>query len=88
MVLPKGYNTFHSHPSGIGVNCSRYVQSPSNTDIAAIGQTYQYNSNGFITGVTTHTGYVFGKGNGTVYIYNSSGVQATLPISKFVKFKE
>ena len=27
--------------------------------------------------------YVFGRGNGTVYIYNDQGVIATLPQSRF-----
>lgn len=28
--------------------------------------------------------YVFGRGNGTVYIYNNQGVRATLPSAQFV----
>lgn len=65
--LPNGVSTFHSHPSGtIAENGSGNIfeesrvhffeQSPSKLDIE--------NAEGF-----TH--YVFGRGNNTVYIYNS-----------------
>jgi hypothetical protein len=38
---------------------------------------------------TPRTNYVFGRGNGTVYIYNSnSGVQATIPQKYFVTPKQ
>ena len=78
-------NIFHSHASGslyptidlneIGTtigreyNVKRWTQEPSPSDMK--------NCNG-------RTRYVFGMGNKTVYIYNQSGVQATMPIDRFV----
>ncbi|HXU27889.1 MAG TPA: hypothetical protein VN698_11715, partial [Bacteroidia bacterium] len=82
---------FHSHPSGTFVaggqqqaepgsysiststTVSHYVQAPSEIDISNIGN---------------KTGYVFGMKSGTVYIYNSSGIQATIPINRFVNPKK
>lgn len=77
--LPNGVSTFHSHPSGtIAENGSGNIleesrvhffeQSPSKLDIE--------NAEGF-----TH--YVFGRGNNTVYIYNSQGVQAVISMKRF-----
>ena len=85
---------FHSHASGsvsvtTGGNSSSsytsttlgggttttysFVQTPSQTDI-----------NNTPSG---QTNYVFGKGNGTVYIYNSAGTQAQIPEKRFVNLK-
>ena len=64
-------STFHSHPSGTSGNFS-FFQTPSKADINNAGN---------------RTNYVFGRGNGKVYIYNSSGVQAVLPYDSFVNFK-
>ena len=38
--------------------------------------------------VWTDSNYVFRKGNGTVYIYNSAGTQAKIPEKRFVNFKK
>ena len=76
-------STFHSHPSGSVVDVSgtgmtqtrtthSFTQSPSPIDISAAGN---------------RAHYVFGRGNGTVYIYNSQGVQATIPQKYFVNPK-
>lgn len=74
----------HSHPSGTksvttggGANTiggtqttnSSFRQAPSSTDVSNAG---------------TNSNYVFGRGNGTVYIYNNTGVQATIPQKYFV----
>lgn len=71
--MPSGYPTFHSHPSGTirypNGGESGYDQYPSTVD--------KNMAEGF-------TNYVFGKGNNTVYIYNSQGVQAILPMRRFV----
>jgi len=73
--------SFHSHASGTyspmvdfnsygqSVETKFWYQSPSPTDISNAG---------------SRTNYVFGRGNGTVYIYNSQGVQATIPQKYFV----
>jgi RHS repeat-associated protein len=83
--LPKGKTTFESHPSGdivegpvsdfgrqtIGATTTyRFTQSPSSTDMNNAGNV---------------TRYVFGMGNQKVYIFNSNGVQATIPMENFVK---
>lgn len=85
IMLPNGVSTFHSHPSGnvvvgsgintLGGTTTTYgfTQSPSPQDIS-------------VAGAQTH--YVFGRGNNIVYIYNSQGVQATLPMTRFVSPKK
>ncbi len=66
----------HDHPSGtiqIGDTEEKsYGQAPSPADIKYAGN---------------RTDYVNGKANGTMYIYNSLGVQATMPAKNFVKPK-
>ena len=78
-------STFHSHPSGTVVDrpgantvggtttTSSFMQGPSSHDIATSGS----NSN-----------YVFGRSSGTVYIYNDTGVIATMPMKRFVNPKK
>lgn len=83
-------STFHSHPSGtnsdanntgnsasssIGVSrtLAKFNQAPSQGDID--------NSNGTVN-------YVFARGGKTVYIYNNSGVIATIPQKNFVTPKK
>jgi hypothetical protein len=79
IMLPVGYPTFHSHPSGTrseavagGTQNSWFNQPPSTTDRDNAG---------------THTKYVFGRGSGVVYIYTSNGVQAVIPMKQFVNPK-
>ncbi len=87
---------FHSHPSGtiteteiaepdpfggdgalIGggttTTTTPYAQAPSQTDIDNAGEAVRY---------------VFARGEGTVYMYNNTGVLATLPHDQFVNFIE
>jgi hypothetical protein len=54
-----------------GKTTSGFYQAPSNID-------------GDIERGNNTREYVFGRGNGTVYIYNSKGVQATIPQKYFV----
>jgi hypothetical protein len=71
--LPLGYDTFHSHCSGtllVDGFTRFFTQPPSDVDINNAGNT---------------TRYVFGMGDGKVYIYNSKGVQATVGMNYFVK---
>ena len=65
--------TFHDHPSGKGPKGGYYVQSPSPLDIS--------NSN-------NKREYVFGRGDGTVYIFNKNGILATIPQQYFVTPKK
>ena len=78
--LPSGVSTFHSHPSGTktesvegGTRNSWFNQHPSRTDI---------------TNSSSKTEYVFGRGDGKVYIYNKNGVQAVIPMKNFVTPKK
>ncbi|MFT4073830.1 MAG: hypothetical protein QM654_18140 [Dysgonamonadaceae bacterium] len=83
--LPTGKSTFHSHPSGTVVDrpatgtlggattIYSFVQTPSQPDINNAG---------------SHANYVFGRSDGKVYIYNSNGTQASIPIKRFVTPKK
>ena len=71
-------STFHSHPSGQrteGNTTGSWAQAPS-----YIGGDVQ-NSGSAVN-------YVFGRGTGTVYIYNNNGVIATIPQKYFVTPKK
>lgn len=76
-------STFHSHPSGkvspissssniVGTTTSGSFQNAPSNDPGDIG-----NSGGKVN-------YVFSRGNGMVYIYNNTGVIATVPQKYFV----
>lgn len=83
-------STFHSHPSGSVVVGGNSNSSGASTSIGGTTTTYSFAqapSQTDIRNAGSHTGYVFGKGNNTVYIYNSSGVVATIPMNRFVNFK-
>jgi len=65
-----GTDGFHSHPSGtekVPGGTAMWVQPPSKQDITT----------------ATKTNYVFGMKDGTIYIYNKTGVLATIPIDTF-----
>jgi len=77
---------FHSHPSG------QIVVGPqqSSGTIIMSGQTTTYGftqapSNIDVSNIGNRTGYVFGMGNGQVYIYNKSGVVASFPVKVLKK---
>ena len=72
----EGQSTFHSHQSGTKGN-GKFLQAPS------IGVDHDLDNN------PTGTHYVFGRGgrDKTVYIYNGSGVIATIPQIYFVNPK-
>jgi uncharacterized protein RhaS with RHS repeats len=66
--------TFHDHPSGVkieGNETGKWNQAPSFRG-------------GDIEGGHNKSEYVFGRRDGTVYIYNNKGVQATVPQKYFV----
>lgn len=66
--------TFHDHPSGTlkdGKKNGAWLQAPSGIQ-------------GDIGGGHSRSEYVFGRRDGTVYIYNNKGVQATVPQKYFV----
>ncbi|OPC33591.1 hypothetical protein BAX97_04650 [Elizabethkingia meningoseptica] len=84
-------STFHSHPSG-----SKTESSTSNNNFggssATLGGTTTIsgwgkapsNQGGDIQNSGTAINYVFSRSNGTVYIYNNTGVKATIPQKYFV----
>ena len=76
IILPDVPTTFHSHPSGTksenvanGIKNSWYNQFPSSVDVRNAGKGVHY---------------VFGRGDGKVYVYTSGGVQAIIPMKRFV----
>ncbi|TYR36323.1 RHS repeat-associated core domain-containing protein [Sphingobacterium phlebotomi] len=76
--------TFHSHPSG------QIVEGPGSSTIGGSTTTYQWGrapSGHDIRGAGGNE-YVFSRGNGTVYIYNRSGVVVTIPQARFVTPKK
>jgi hypothetical protein len=86
---------FHSHPSASvtttsgGTNGNTISMSTSSSTVGfaqtpSYGTTYDVSSSN-----VNRTNYVFGRGNGTVYIYNSNtGIQATIPQKYFVTPKK
>jgi RHS repeat-associated protein len=79
--------SFHSHPSG-----SRSVTTGggANTIGGTTTTTYSFGqapSQPDVNNSGTSSNYVFGRGSGTVYINNNSGVQATIPHKYFVNPK-
>jgi len=82
--LPTGTSTFHSHPSG------NIIVGPDSNTFGGSTTTYsfdQHPSTIDVKGAGSNTHYVFGRGNNNVYIYNSSGVQAVIPMKHFVNPK-
>ena len=71
IMLPGGFVSFHSHPSGTNDSTNPpvgFVQPPSLEDSETSGE-------------LTH--YVFGRRDRNVYVYNNKGVQAVIPMKHF-----
>jgi len=71
---------FHSHPSG------QIVEGPGSNTVGGSTTTYQFQqgpSSDDISNSGSSVQYEFGRRSGTVYIYNSTGVVATLPSKIF-----
>ena len=76
---------FHSHPSG-----TRTEGTTGNNTIGGSTTTGSFlhapsNKGGDVENSGKSTNYVFSRSNGTVYIYNNTGVLATIPQKYFVK---
>ena len=77
---------FHSHPSGTVVEGSSNITGA----VSSLGgQTITHSFNQFpsspdVRNAGNTVNYVFGRGDGKVYVYTSSGVQAVIPINRFV----
>ena len=63
-----------------------FAQPPSQKDIDAAGNPGPIDAGG--RGPLAGTHYVFGRGDGKVYVYNSTGVQAVILMKDFVKLGE
>ena len=84
---------FHSHPSGTFVTGPPSAGGAGSSSTTLGGTTTtdkwrQAPSQPDIDGAGTRTNYEFGRGNGTVYIYNSTGVSATVPVKYFATPKK
>ncbi|UPT69698.1 MAG: RHS repeat-associated core domain-containing protein [Flavobacterium sp. JAD_PAG50586_2] len=87
-------STFHSHPSGTNSTSTGGGSGMgSSTTLGGSTTTGSFNhapSNigGDIQNSGSKVNYVFSRGNGTVYIYNNTGVIATVPQKNFVTPKK
>lgn len=65
-IWGKGKAEFHTHPSGFSPRGCAFIQAPSHDDLEAVEK---------------RRGYVFGMSSKLIYIYDSRGLNATLPFS-------
>jgi RHS repeat-associated protein len=84
-------STFHSHPSGNKTESSSASNNVAGSSSTLGGTTTASgwknapsNQGGDIQNSGKATNYVFSRSNGTVYIYNNTGVKATIPQKYFV----
>ena len=90
-VMSDGTQSFaHSHPSGSIVETTGSQPGTTSFGSASMTSTWNYRQPPSPWDVehARTTNYVFGMRNGIVYIYNSKGVQATMPMKNFVNFKK
>ncbi|WP_153846084.1 hypothetical protein [Sphingobacterium paramultivorum] len=87
----KTRSTFHSHPSAsvttvTGGSSGNTISMSSSSSTVGFAQAPSYGAGWDVSSnQSSQTNYVFGRGNGTVYIYNQqSGVVATMPQKYFV----
>lgn len=81
------YSTFHGHPSGCVIESSNPF-NPGTINMSSTTTTYSFTQSPSpidIQNAGANTHYVMGRANGTTYIYNTDGVQATIPTKKFIK---
>jgi RHS repeat-associated protein len=80
---------FHSHPSGTVTEGGSGSSTSGGTTIGGSSTTGSFqhapsNNPGDVINSGKSTNYVLSRGNGTVYIYNNTGVMATIPQKYFV----
>ena len=78
---------FHSHQIG------KIIERPDNAGVTIIGgvtNKFQWLRSTSIDDINKASGtdYEFSRGDGIVYIYNRSGVQATIPQKRFITPKK
>lgn len=76
-------STFHSHPSG-NISSGPGSNTIGGTTTSASFRSAPSNTGGDVANSGSKVNYVFSRGNGVVYIYNNSGVQATISQKYFV----
>lgn len=76
-------STFHSHPSG-NISSGPGANTLGGTTTSASFKNAPSNVGGDIANSGSKVNYVFSRGNGTVYIYNNTGVISTIPQKYFV----
>lgn len=86
-------STFHSHPSGTNSDAPQSTGVSASTTLggsvtSAAFRNAPSNKGADITNSGSKVNYVFSRGNGTVYIYNNTGVIATVPQKNFVTPKK
>lgn len=90
----KSESTFHSHPSGTSSTGSKNNNSMGSSTSIGGTTTDGYfrrapsNAGGDIANSNSKVNYVFARSTGTVYIYNNTGVIATVPQKYFVTPKK
>ena len=78
---------FHSHPSGTRTEGGGGSNTIGGSTRTGSFQHAPSNNPGDVINSGKSTNYVFSRGNGTVYIYNNTGVIATIPQKYFVTSK-
>ena len=90
----KTESTFHSHPSGTnstGGSSNSFGGSSSTIGGSSSNGYFRKapsNAGGDVANSGSKVNYVFARSNGTVYIYNNTGVIATVPQKYFVTPKQ
>jgi len=89
----KSESTFHSHPSGTNSDSPKSSNSGSSSTLGGSVTSAEFNrapsnKGGDVSNSGSKVNYVFSRGNGTVYIYNNTGVMATVPQKNFVTPKK
>lgn len=92
ILLTSGVPKFHGHPSGEVVQASTSDNTTGATSsYGGTRTTYSFNqfpSSRDVENAGGNVNYVFGRSDGNVYVYTSSGVQAVIPMNRFVTPKK
>ena len=81
---------YHSHPSGTDYEDNAGFTNATTIKTETSTTSYRYNQapgRVDLSEARTRTDYSFGMRDRKVYIYNSTGVQAVIPMNRFVNFE-
>ena len=75
---------FHSHPSGRAGDIN--IETGATTDVMKTTRNGRWGQEPSLEDINNASGneYVFARGSGKIYIYNKSGIVATMPHKSFV----